>query len=150
MDKKAESSIRYRADGRSLEEFKNDILEGNRIELEIIERYCKQNGVKYVQLGNDSGELKEKSHAMADFIVDGVPLEVKFCRKKISRFHLKKHHVEQYIKQGAKILFVMGWDDEKPLYTIIDPKSVLDYPVKVFWRKLSYLCKKKDFEWKEF
>lgn len=145
-EKKVASSVKYRADDRTVEQFKADIIEGNRIELEIIQRYCKITGHSYVQLGHDDGEFKEKSNSIADFIVNGEPLEVKFCRNDISRFHLKKHHVDQYIKQGAKILFVMNYD-ETPMYTIIDPKSVTDYPVKVFWKKLSYFCKKKDFQW---
>lgn len=145
-EKKKSSSFRYRADDRTEEQFKADILEGSRIEQDIIERYCKAHGYSYTQLGNDDGEFKEKSNSIADFFVNGTPLEVKFCRNSISRFHLKKHHVDEYVKQGAKILFVMNYD-EKPVYTIIDPATVTDNPVRVFWKKLSYLCKQKDFTW---
>lgn len=147
-DKKAKSSIRYRADNRSIEQFKEDILEGNRIEYEIIKRFCDKKGLEFVQLGHDGGEFKEKSNSVADFMVDGKPMEVKFCRKDIRRFHLKKYHVDDYIKQGALILFIMNYD-EKPMFCVIDPNTVTHYPVRVFWQKLSYLCKAKDFTWEE-
>lgn len=146
-EKDIKNSIRYRADNRSMEQFKEDIKEGNRIESEIIQRYCDKMGYSYTQLGHDDGEFKEKSNSLADFLVDGKVLEVKFCRNKIKKFHLKKHHVDEYIKQGAMILFVMGWDEKEPIYTLIDPRNIINNPVKVFWNKLTYICKAKDFKW---
>lgn len=142
-------SLKYRADSRSVEEFAKDIKEGNQIEKEIIERYCQKNNLSWKSLGNDDGELKKKSRPIPDFLVEGVPLEVKFCRKKNSEFHLKKHHIDTYVEMGTKVLFVMAYDTETPKYTIIDPKDVMNNTITKFWNKLVYRCKTKDFEWSE-
>lgn len=143
-----DSSIRYRADSRTKEQFLEDIKNGNAVERDIIERYCNKIGATYTALGNDDGEFKEKSNAIADFLVNGEPLEVKFMRDRKSTFHLKKHHIDSYVKQGAKLLFVINYD-KSPQYVIIDPCSVQSNKVIFFWNKLCYKCKTKDFEWKE-
>lgn len=147
-------SLSYRRDSRSVKEFAKDLKEGAEIEHQIIVRYCNQNGLFFMELGHDDGsEIKTKSSAAADYLVcdsldDKQPrlLEVKFCRPDNKEFKLKVHHVQSYIKQGAKILFVMGWDTQ-PRYTIIDPNTVVDNKVVTFWNKLAFICKTKDYQW---
>ncbi|PGO60559.1 hypothetical protein [Priestia megaterium] len=114
--------------GRTYEEFEKDILEGHAIEREIIERYCQwhediyESRPKVVDNGVDnSGKFLDitEVNKSVDFIVDGVPTEVKFIREDLFSFRLKLNLIKSYIEQKAVILLVNGWDTTTPKFTIL-------------------------------
>lgn len=145
-----DNSLKYRRDSRTVEEFKKDLIEGSRIELEIVKRFCGMHDYKFEELGHDDGKIVTKlSSPVADFLINGEPVEVKFCRKHVSEFHMKTHHIESYVKQKAKLLFIMGWETVNPKYIFVNPEQFLDKPVVSYWNKLTFLCKTKDFEWSD-
>lgn len=118
----------YRMDGRTVEEFKRDIQIGATKERDIIIRYAQRQFIKYAQTVvvedngcDNTGKLlpKSKVNSKADFLVDGKPTEIKFNNKMLDIFRIKAGQLRSYIKQGARILWVNGYETGSPLFTFI-------------------------------
>lgn len=131
-----------RLSGRTLEQFKKDIKQAHKDEKEIVNRYAKLYNAKYgkeleiIDNGVDNdGEYIDVSKVRddADFIVDGKPMEVKIIKNNLFRFRLKLNLLKSYVKQGADLLIVLGWEEDKQLFTILkeeDLKHIIKYGKK--------------------
>lgn len=124
--------------GRTYEQFKKDIKKGHKNEREIIQRYAKfyeqatGNKLEVIDNGVDNtGEFLDVSQVThdADFIVNGKPLEVKIIKENLFQFRLKLNLLKSYIKQNANVLIVIGWDTDKPEFTILN-KEKLEHIVR--------------------
>ncbi len=118
----------YRMDGRTVEEFKRDIKTGAIKERDIITRYAHRQYSKYahtvfvVDNGCDNkGKLlpKSKVNSKADYLMGNIPTEVKFNNRMLGIFRIKAGQLRSYIKQGARILWVNGYETRSPLFTFI-------------------------------
>lgn len=118
----------YRRDNRSVEQFANDIKKSAVIERDIVHRYAKylkeKHGIDAAIENNgcdNSGALLNdmQVNTNADFIVNGVPLEVKFNNENLKIFRLKSNQLRSYIKQGAAILWVNGYKTDNPMFTLM-------------------------------
>jgi hypothetical protein len=125
-------SLQYRLDHRTVDQFERDIKECSTIEKRIIDNYCR---MLYEQSGNfpnitnngvdNSGNLiTNKVNSNADYLINDVLIEVKFCRKDQKRFHFKTSQLKSYIEQKAKMLFVNGYETDKPRFIIVDPEDM--------------------------
>jgi hypothetical protein len=149
-------------DNRSKEQFAEDIQKSSRVEREIIDRFVEQykreNDV--ILLVQDSGcdnsgkfLTGSKVTTKADFIISGIPVEVKFNNQKLKKFHLKTYHLESYIQQGAWILWVNGYETKTPEFTFFKPEDLVWVrdccPVVHFfpWSKECYQIESKEFKW---
>jgi hypothetical protein len=156
-------SLAYRMDFRTKEQFEKDIKDCHRIEREIINIYIRQieeeKGIKITVTDNgcdNSGKLikNRRVTADADFLINGIPVEVKFNKKMLKYFHLKQNQLNSYIKQGANILWVNGWETDNPVYTIMHKNDLLDIkenlnPISiwVFGGKQGYRLLAKNYRW---
>lgn len=119
---------KYRLDGRTVDQFKEDVKRGTKREKEAIDLFedflywehgwiepILENGV---DMSGDFIEDVSKVTAQADFIVGGMPLEVKTCPNHTRVIYIKVNQVKSYIKQGASLLFVNGIDRRDPAFTL--------------------------------
>lgn len=155
-------SLAYRMDNRTPEQFKKDILEGHKIERQIIDAYVKQIEEEIGVILNvedngcdNSGKFLKRATSDADFLVNGTLVEVKFNKKMLKKFHLKQNQLHSYIKQGANILWVNGWETEQPVYTVLKKHDLLfirdgmePISVWVWGGKLGYKLSADEFSWK--
>jgi len=121
----------YRKDKRSLKEFKADIKSAKHIELDCLMRWLKIQDKPLSYQANAPGEdgeyLEDKEVTTdADYSVESYGLmEVKFSKPMINKhFHLKVAQVQSYLKQGATILMVNGYETERPEWTLIYPDKL--------------------------
>jgi hypothetical protein len=74
-----------------------------------------------------------------DFEVNGVPVEVKFCRNVPPYFHLKVDQMEHYSDiPNAHVLMVLGSDTENPKFSLVTPDDIgylLEECERVFCRQ---------------
>lgn len=143
-DLKGKDKAEYRRlSGRTYDEFKKDIKKAHEDEREIVERYAKHyetiTGKKLDIIDNgvdNTGEfldVSEVSHD-ADFIINGIPLEIKIIEKDLFTFRLKLNLLKAYVKQGANVLIVMGWKTDTPKFTILNEEKlrhVIKYGEKI-------------------
>lgn len=156
----------WRKDWRTDEEFAKDILDGHKAERDIIERYrliLEQQLGRSVTVENNGVDNSGKPlplkdvNTKADFIVDGKLLEVKFIKRLDSEFRFKVGHLNSYIKQGAPVLLVNGWETQNPVYTIMTPEILqkikdtrTPQPFYTWGNKLCYFLRMEDFVWDSF
>ena len=158
----------YRMDGRSEDEFIRDIQKGNereRLAMCLFEKYLRRElsfDGTIVENGVDmSGEFiqdDKKVTAEADYLVNGLPLEVKTSKNHTTRIYLKVSQVDSYIKQGASLLYVNGIDEIQPAFTFFsleDLKEIKENgpklrPGRANGGKLSYLLHAEDYYWSTF
>jgi hypothetical protein len=125
----------YRFDGRSKEQFKEDIkertLEERSLFLKWIDLLEKENGAApaYKDTGcGKYGDFLEDSDVSTDpdFYVEGYGnVEVKFSKPKLDKyFHLKVSQVQSYLKRSVIILMVNGCRDENPTFTMLRSDSL--------------------------
>lgn len=142
-DLKGKEKAEYRRlAGRTYDEFKEDIKKGHRDERIVIERYAKfyksKTGKELTIVDNgvdNSGEFLDvdKVNHSADFLVNGKPIEVKIIEKDLFKFRLKLNLLKAYVKEGASVLIVLGWETDTPKFTILDVdklKHVIKYGAK--------------------
>lgn len=155
-----------RYDVRTEAEFKQDIKAGHEIERDIIQTFAsiikKKTGKEAVIVDNgvdNTGDFlyQDKVTMDADYIVNGVLIEVKFIKPQVSSFHFKVAQLDSYIKQGAGVLFVNGYDTYTPTYTVMTPKQLKVIKEKVkpvqcdLWGgKLAYKLQVHWFDWENF
>ncbi len=120
--------MNYRQDGRSKDEFREQIQKRITRENELFLKWIEshENPPKYVYNGCGlNGEYLEDDQVTsdADYIVDGYgPFETKYSGPLIKTcFHLKVSNINSYIKQKATILMINGADTSNPVWTIISP-----------------------------
>lgn len=131
-----------RLSGRTLEQFKVDIKRAHKDEKLVIDRYAKFYKDKYgkdlniIDNGVDNdGNYIDVSNVRddADFVVDGKPLEVKVIKKDLFRFRLKLNLLKSYLNQGAELLLVLGWEEDRQFFTILkeeDLKHIITFGKK--------------------
>lgn len=157
---------RYRMDGRTVEQFAADIERATRVEREIVDLYVQHYKIKYgIDLDiedngcDNSGQLlgRGKVSTKADFKLDGKPVEVKFNKEMLAKFHFKVDQLNSYLKQEASVIWVNGWETKAPVFTVlktIDMESIkkLKRPVAFFpWGgKMCYELDAQEFRWLEF
>lgn len=150
--------------GRTKEKFKEDIRKGHLIEKEVVERYSvfyKSNtgkDLKIVDNGVDnSGKYLNINDVRddADFVLNGVPVEIKVIKNDLFQFRLKLNLIKSYIKQGACILIVLGWETDTPKFTLLNQhelKHMATFGKKEVsgdWEgKPTVLVYRNSFEWK--
>lgn len=118
----------YRMDGRTKEQFIEDIKRGNKREQRAVKLFgdflfwehgfiqpIVENGV---DMSGDFIEDVNQVDASADYLVGDLPMEVKTCPNHTSVIYLKVDQVNSYIKQGASLLFVNGIDRKEPAFTL--------------------------------
>ncbi|MCW2279291.1 hypothetical protein [Heliophilum fasciatum] len=123
----------YRMDGRDIKEFARDIKQGVKTESEIISLYAeywrRKTGETLTVKNNgcdNSGRLLMSGRVSlkADYLVKGKPVEVKFNNSMLSTFRFKAAQLEGYLKQGAAVLWVNGWQTEAPIFTVLKAKHL--------------------------
>jgi hypothetical protein len=150
-------------DYRTKDEFEKDIKVGTKIEREIIDMFAIlwEDKVGYLPTvidngcGNDGEYLEDGNVSTdADFIFDGKPFEVKFIRPNVDHYHMKHSQVKSYVRQGAYLLQVMGWNTPNPTFTVFSPtqlKAILKEKsqlyVNQFGGKLGYRIYKEEMNW---
>lgn len=147
----------YRMDGRTKEQFIEDIKRGNEREQLAIKMFgdylywehgwidpIVENGV---DMSGDFIEDVSKVDARADFDMSGLPLEVKTCPNHTMVIYLKVDQVDSYIRQGASLLFVNGLERKNPCFTLWSCEDMKAFkekykkvspPRKINGGKLSY------------
>lgn len=156
----------YRKDWRTDEQFESDIKKAHKIEKDIIEAYAEHlritlnkevivedNGV------DNSGEmlaLKDVT-SKADYKVNGALVEVKFNKNMMNDFRFKKGQLNSYLKQGAFILWVNGWETKEPEFALLSPFKLKDikntrkaFPYKYWGYKMCYELRRHSFTWNTF
>lgn len=156
-------SLNYRRDNRTVEEFYKDIQEGSKIEREIIDLYVdlieRETGnvltVEDNGIDNSGKLIQGKVNSNADYLIDGKPIEVKYCRPINPVFRLKESQVKSYIKQKARVLMVMGWDSPGPVFTILQlstleriQEKIKPQPFFPWGNKMTYVLNVDWFKWK--
>jgi hypothetical protein len=138
--------------GRTYEQFMADIKQASHDERAIIELYAiyvkETFGIELViednGCDNTGGFLEiDEVNKNADFIVNGMLVEVKTIEKKYSSFRLRLYAINAYIEQKASMLLVYGWKTENPLFTIVTPK------VMKRWVRTKMVFLAKDWENKQ-
>lgn len=133
VGKRLNSIDAYRMDNRSVEQFAEAIEKATKAERDIIERYVRQFerkwGVKLKVEDNgcdNTGKLlsSRKVNTKADFLVDGVPVEVKFNNDHLPKFRFKAEQLDSYMKQGASVLWINGYQTQNPMYTIMEREDM--------------------------
>ncbi|MBA4542908.1 hypothetical protein H1164_08335 [Thermoactinomyces daqus] len=154
-------SLAYRMDNRTPEQFKKDIFECTMIERKIVDAYANHIFNKFgIELtikdnGTDNtGKVQKRVTTKADFLVNGVPLEVKFNREMQQVFRIKTYQVNSYLKQDVRILWVNGLTTKQPLFTIMkkhDLQFLVDgcepKPFFPWGNKLVYELNADDYVW---
>lgn len=128
------TSLDYRRDVRSIDEFENDLKIAHKIERELVERFAwfvrDRTGFKPYITDNgadNSGKLNATTTTDADFKFNGHPLEVKYNNDKMTRFRLKLNQLTSYVKQNAFILWVNGYQTDSPLFTVVTPDVLREW-----------------------
>jgi hypothetical protein len=133
LRKMANAIDSYRMDNRTVEQFAEAIEKATKAERDIIDRYVRQFerrfGVKLTVEDNgcdNTGKLLNyrKVNTKADFLLNGVPYEVKFNNDLMSIFRFKAEQLESYLKQGATVLWINGYHTQTPMYTIIEREDL--------------------------
>lgn len=123
----------YRMDNRTVEQFAEAIEKATKAERDIIQRYVQQFerrwGVKLKVEDNgcdNTGRLLDsrKVNTKADFLVNGIPFEVKFNNELMSKFRFKADQLESYFKQGATVLWINGYQTQSPMFTIMEREDL--------------------------
>lgn len=154
---------RYRMDNRTVDEFQRDIERGTAAERDIVDRYVryyeKHFGTRLEIVDNgcdNSGQFLTRGAVSmnADFIIGGKPVEVKFNKQTLTKFHFKAAQLEAYAKQGASVLWVNGYETRNPVFMVLKSQDLFDIkerlkPVpQIAWGgKLSYVLFAKDYHW---
>ncbi|WP_328597295.1 hypothetical protein [Heliobacterium mobile] len=155
--------LNYRMDDRDIKDFARDIEHGSRVEREIIELYVdywqrKTGEVLSIQNNgcDNSGRLLLGANVnlKADYLLNGRPVEVKFNNSNLSTFRFKSDQLNSYMKQGASVIWVNGWQTSIPVFTVLKPKhlrlikeSKTPLPF-IFWgSKLCYELSASDYTW---
>lgn len=156
----------YRKDWRNDEEFAKDILESHVIEKQIIHMYAKHleltlnKSVTIKDNGTDNtGKVVDSANTNADYLVNDIPVEVKFNNDMDDEFRFKKDQLNSYVKQGAYVLWVNGWaeKDREPVFTLISPTKMKEIastrrakPFQTWGYKMCYELRSYMFKWKKF
>lgn len=156
----------YRKDWRTDEEYANDILKGHIAEKQIIEKYANHLRLKYdIEVTiedngvDNSGQVIDESKVTtkADYMLNGTLIEVKFINNDATEFRFKKDQIKSYIKQGATILLVNGWQTDNPTFAVIKPDRLKEItkthrakPFKTWGYKMCYFLKSYSFKWNKF
>lgn len=149
-----------------MEKFAADIEHATRVEREIINLYVRYYKAKYgIELDiedngcDNSGKLlgRGKVSTKADFKLDGKPVEVKFNKEMLPRFHFKVDQLNSYVKQDASIVWVNGYETEIPVFTVLKTADMerikkIKIPVAFFpWGgKMCYELDAQEFRWVKF
>lgn len=159
----------YRMDGRSKEQFIQDIKKGNdreRLAIKLFTGFLRrdfgstiiveENGV---DMSGDFIEDDNKVTAEADYKVNGELMEVKTSSGHSKDIYLKVRQIDSYIKQGASLLYVNGINREVPAFTFWTVEELKEMrqtlkavtpPGKVNGGKLSYKINASDYDWLTF
>lgn len=157
-------SLQYRLDHRTVEQFEKDIKECSNIERQIIDNYAhmffKKHGyfpnIENNGVDNSGNLIKRRVNSNADFLVDGELIEVKFSKKDQKKFHFKTSQLRSYIKQGASILFINGYETDSPRYTTFDTQVQEKWlsekePFYFFpWRKEVIRVEETEVDWNDW
>lgn len=160
---------KFRFDNRSKAQFSKDIKECTSIERGLMQDYIKylnnrpnaKHEYTFIDYGVDnSGNFLESSkvNTKADFLLKHPNqkdrhIEIKFCRKDNSAFHLKIHQIQQYIKKDVAIVNWMGIDTPNKRFCILTPvimQELLKSGKRVFfkpWMKECIKIENKDMVW---
>ncbi|MED4841561.1 hypothetical protein P9695_14910 [Weizmannia sp. CD-2023] len=124
----------YRMDSRTKEQFIQDIKRGNLREQKAIQLFqdylywqhgwiepIKENGI---DMSGAFIEHTEEVTTQADYVLGGMPLEVKTCPNHTPIIYLKVEQVSSYIKQGASLLFVNGIETFEPAFTLLSANDL--------------------------
>ncbi|SFH22405.1 hypothetical protein SAMN05660649_04332 [Desulfotomaculum arcticum] len=157
---------RYRMDNRTVEQFAEDIAQGTRVEREIISWYVRYYEMKYkIALEvedngcDNSGKLLERGevNTLADFKLNGQPVEVKFNNKRLLRFHFKVDQLESYLKQRASVIWVNGYETDSPVFTVLKTvdlerirKTRKPVAFLLWGGKMCYEIQAQEFKWLKF
>jgi hypothetical protein len=159
----------YRMDGRTKEQFIEDIKKGNereRLAITLFRHYLRrdhgftgdiiENGV---DMTGDFIEDVKKVKADADYKVGKaeLPLEVKTSAGHSMTIYLKERQVKSYIRQNACLLYVNGIEEIAcfTFFTVEDLKEIVRTqtpvtPHKANGGKLSYKLDARELEWRTF
>ena len=156
----------YRMDGRTVEQFAEDIAQGTRKERHIISWYVRHYEIKYgITLDvedngcDNSGKLlgRKQVNTAADFKLNGRPVEVKFNNKRLLRYHFKVDQLNSYLKQEASVIWVNGYQTDSPVFTVLKTLELAHIketkiPVAFLpWGgKMCYELDAQDFRWLKF
>jgi hypothetical protein len=156
----------YRKDWRTDEQFANDIAKAHVIEKDIIEAYAehlritlnKEVIVEDNGVDNSGKVLDLKSvNSKADYKVNGVLVEVKYNKNMMDDFRFKKDQLDSYLRQGAYVLWVNGWETEEPEFALLSPfklkeikKTRRPFPYKYWGYKMCYELRRHSFKWNKF
>lgn len=159
----------YRKDGRTLEQFKEDIKACTKTERDLMNLYLEYlnksvtDGNYYYYLDNgvdNTGEFIEdnkKITSEADFLLCkiGKPnrkIEIKFCKPDRPVFHLKISHMKRCIKEDVCVVNWMSVDNiSARRFCILTPKKLEHflnngYHTKM-WFKPCVRIKNAEIEW---
>jgi hypothetical protein len=156
----------YRKDWRTDEQFEADIKKAHKVEHDIIEAFAKHLELTYNRkfVVEDNGidnsgkvlDLKDVD-TRADYKINGVLVEVKFNNNMMDEFRFKKSQLNSYLKQGAYVLWVNGWETDSPVWTLLDSDDLKEikrtrqpFPYAYWGHKLCYNLKSYSFTWKRF
>jgi hypothetical protein len=156
----------YRKDWRTDEQFEADIAKAHKVEKDIIEAYAEHLRLTYNRefivedngIDNSGKVLDFKDvDTRADYKINGVLVEVKYNKHMMDEFRFKKSQLDSYIKQGAYVLWVNGWETENPVWTLMDTESLKDikrtrraFQYKYWGYKLCYNIREYSYEWRKF
>jgi hypothetical protein len=168
MASKEKGFANYRFDVRNEEEFIRDIKVGHEREQKAIELYSEflsNNEIEHTIEPNGSDvegkyirDVQQVSKD-ADYLLNGEPLEVKTCQIKTETIYLKKRQIDDYIKQNSSVLFVMGIEEDEPVFTLMTPKDLvliqkaapcITPPRNINGGKLSYAFGRENFDFLYF
>lgn len=117
-----------RMDGRSPEQFKQDIQESTRDQETILQLWLKITGQSELKIwdngSNNTGEYIENDKEVTtdpDYYIQGIGLiEVQyakpFCK---DYFHIKTKKIDTCIKKQSKILMINGFKEKHPEFILI-------------------------------
>lgn len=155
MKKNEKKKLDYLKDYRSEEEYHSNISETQQREYDATMWWSEITGNNFQDLRNGKGGVRTKNYnkvsSKADFQTDVGLLDTKTWIVHSEKFWIKRDCIESYIQQNAKILFVMGWGDFNPKWTIINPNEVsfvYTYDLHPKIKKEVYWLETKDFQWK--
>ncbi|MBC9785927.1 hypothetical protein H1S01_15685 [Heliobacterium chlorum] len=123
----------YRMEGRTIKEFARDIAQGTKTEAEIIALYVdywRQKTGEVLTVKNNgcdnSGRLlmNARVNLNADYLLNGKPVEVKFNNSVLNAFRFKADQLESYLKQGASVIWVNGWQTPSPVFTVLKTRQL--------------------------
>jgi hypothetical protein len=167
---KGGQEMSYRMDGRTVEQFAQDIETGTSREhlaITLFKNYLKrehgftgditENGVDM-----QGGFIKDDAQVScaADYLIgeNQLPLEVKTSPDNNRFIYLKERQVKSYIKQGACVLRVSAIESDTPVFTFWTPEDLIEitktcpkiHPKSTNGGKLSYVIDAQEQEWLTF